>query len=76
MLFTLSKQCNLTTGDLRNLGIFNTNAITLKQMDKTHARDIGAAIFPNISRINHSCCPNVVWSYNQVNNEQEVRVVR
>jgi len=63
-------------GDIRNLGIFNTNAIALKQMDKMQARDIGAAVFPNISRINHACSPNVVWSYNQVNNMEEVRVVR
>ena len=58
------------------MGIFHTNAITLRQMDKTEGREIGAAIFPTIARINHSCSPNVVWSYNQLNNREEVRAVR
>jgi len=68
--------CGKNQGDIRNMGIFHTNAITLKQMDKTVARSIGAAVFPNIARINHSCSPNVVWSYNQSKNMEEVRVVR
>ena len=36
----------------------------------------GAALYPTIPRINHSCCPNVVWSWKQGNHKRkEVRAL-
>ena len=54
------------------MSIFQSNSVPLKQYDKLRGKDLGSAIFPNISRINHSCCPNSVLSYNLDTEECEV----
>ena len=52
--------------------IFNSNAIT-------NAPDVGgrSSLYLLLSRINHSCNPNVVWSYTRADpNIREVRALR
>ena len=34
-----------------------------------------AAVFPTLSRINHSCVPNVVWSWNEKKHQEELRAI-
>ena len=58
------------------LGIFQTNAIKIREYDKMKGKDLGLAIFKYASRINHSCKPNVVLSFNQEKKMKEVRTAR
>ena len=58
------------------VGIYLTNCVNLKEFDKIRGRDIGTAVFASISRINHSCSPNTVLSYNIDAKQCEVRSSR
>ena len=61
--------------DLQLLGQFGSNSITIPVLNTNSAKPSTpkAAIFPTLSRINHSCAPNVVWSWNQERNKEELR---
>ena len=58
------------------VGIYLTNCVNLKEFDKIRGRDIGTAVFASISRINHSCSPNIVLSYNIDTKQCELRSSR
>ena len=62
-------------GDLRMMGIYQANSITIRDLDKLKGRDLGTGVFPLASRINHSCSPNSVWSFTG-RGDCEVRCVR
>jgi len=68
--------CTKDRGDLRMMGIFQTNAISIREFDKLKGKDLGAAVYKNASRINHSCKPNVVCSFNQDKKMVEVRAIK
>ena len=57
------------------MGIFNTN-----RMEVCNVPELGkseSALYQDISRINHSCAPNCVWSWNKENlARKEVRACR
>jgi len=56
--------------DKKIVRIFHSNCI---QVTLEH----GAALYPTISRINHSCSPNVVWSWKRGNaKRKEVRALK
>ena len=63
--------------DLQLLGLFGSNSITIPKLgsDSTEPGRPKAAIFPTLSRINHSCSPNVVWSWNKQRNKEEMRAI-
>ena len=66
--------------DLQLLGLFGSNSISLpltanKSEQLSLSNKPRAAVFPTISRINHSCEPNVVWSWNDQRNCEELRAV-
>ena len=63
--------------DLQLLGLFGSNSITIPKLgsDSTGPSRPKAAIFPTLSRINHSCSPNVVWSWNKQRNKEELRAI-
>ena len=63
-------------GDLRMMGIFQTNSIPIREFDKLKGKDLGNALYKYISRINHSCKPNAVWSFNQIKKMKEVRATK
>lgn len=57
--------------------VFETNAITLAitpNLERGHSA--GTAVFSGISRINHSCTPNVAHTWNQVLGVETVYAVR
>ena len=58
------------------MGIFQSNSIPIRECDKLKGKDLGTAVFRNICRINHSCKPNVVWSFNQAKKTKEVRATK
>ena len=58
------------------MGIFQTNSIPIREYDKLKGKDLGAAVYKYASRINHSCKPNVVWSFNQAKKMKEVRATK
>ena len=62
-------------GDLRMMGIYQANALTIRDQDKLKGRDLGTGVFPLTSRINHSCSPNCVLSFTP-GADCEVRCVR
>ena len=62
-------------GDLRMMGIYQANSLTIRDLDKLKGRDLGTGVFPLASRINHSCSPNSVWSFTG-RGDCEVRCVR
>ena len=68
--------CTKGPGDSRMFGIFQANSVEIKDLDKKNAKTLGAAIFLSISRINHSCVPNAVCSYNSAKSVEEVRASR
>lgn len=68
--------CTKDRGDLRMMGIFQSNSIPIRECDKLKGKDLGTAVFRNICRINHSCKPNVVWSFNQAKKTKEVRATK
>lgn len=52
---------------MRVSAIVDTNAFFVSGMDKgprTSAPGVSQAIFLHVSRLNHSCVPNVHWAYN------------
>ena len=57
------------------VSLFQCNSVILREYDKTRGKDLGSAVFPTISRINHSCCPNCVLSYNIETGECEVVIL-
>ena len=67
--------------DLQILGLFGSNSITIPppSMNKfgstTDDQKPRAAVFATLSRINHSCVPNVVWSWNASKNSEELRAI-
>ena len=63
-------------GDLRMMAVYQTNSLVLRERDKLKGKHLGTAVFPVTSRINHSCRPNCVWSYNAEQGSCEVRSVR
>ena len=63
-------------GELRMMAVYQANAVTIKELDKLKGKYLGTAVFPVISRINHSCKPNCVWSFNTAQGVAEVRCVR
>eukprot|EP00090_Calanus_glacialis_P035188 TRINITY_DN60124_c0_g1_i1.p1 TRINITY_DN60124_c0_g1~~TRINITY_DN60124_c0_g1_i1.p1 ORF type:complete len:336 (-),score=82.17 TRINITY_DN60124_c0_g1_i1:45-1052(-) len=68
--------CTKDRGDLRMMGIFQTNSIPIREYDKLKGKDLGAAVYKYASRINHSCKPNVVWSFTQAKKVKEVRATK
>ena len=62
-------------GDLRMMGIYQANSLTISEQDKLKGRDLGSGVFPLSSRINHSCSPNCVLSFT-AQAQCEVRCVR
>ena len=58
------------------MGIFQTNSIPIREYDKLKGKDLGAAVYKYASRINHSCKPNVVWSFVQAKKVKEVRATK
>ena len=65
--------------DLQILGLFGSNSISLPHTgtnnDSVSSNLPRAAVFPTLSRINHSCKPNVVWSWNDQKNCEELRAI-
>lgn len=68
--------CTKGPGDSKLFGVFQANSIELTDLDRKKTKTLGAALFLNISRINHSCLPNAVWSYNLSKRVLEVRASR
>ena len=62
-------------GDLRMMGIYQANSLTIRDQDKLKGRDLGTGVFPLTSRMNHSCSPNCVVSFT-ARADCEVRCVR
>jgi len=58
------------------MGIFHSNSIPIKELDKLKGKDLGSAIYLQASRLNHSCKPNTVWSMDSEKRTLEVRAVR
>ena len=54
------------------MAIFQCNSFTLREYDKLRGKELGSGVFPTIARINHSCVPNTVLSYNLETRECEV----
>ena len=54
------------------MAIFQCNSFTLREYDKLRGKELGSGVFPTIARINHSCVPNTVLSYNLETKECEV----
>ena len=54
------------------MAIFQCNSVTLREYDKLRGKELGSGVFPTIARINHSCVPNTVLSYNLETKECEV----
>ena len=65
--------------DLQVLGLFGSNSIKLPSSTDMHncstINKPRAAVFPTLSRINHSCVPNVVWSWNDRKQQEELRAM-
>ena len=65
--------------DLQVLGLFGSNSIKLPTStdmnDGSAINKPRAAVFPTLSRINHSCVPNVVWSWNDTKQQEELRAM-
>ena len=60
------------TDELQNRleGVFRANACDIRH-------GCGVGLYPTIPRMNHSCCPNVVWSYKASSPlTKEVRALR
>jgi len=68
--------CTKGPGDSKLFGVFQANSIELTDLDRKKTKSLGAALFLTISRINHSCLPNAVWSYNINKKMLEVRASR
>ena len=62
--------------ELRMMAIFQTNSLAITERDKLKGKQLGSAVFPLTARINHSCRPNSVWSFNTDLGTCEVRCVR
>ena len=62
-------------GDLRMMGIYQANSLTIRDQDKLKGRDLGSGVFCLTSRLNHSCSPNCVVSFS-AGAHCEVRCVR
>ena len=63
------------TDDILLMAIFQCNSFTLREYDKLRGKELGSAVFPTIARINHSCVPNTVLSYNLETRECEVIII-
>jgi len=70
------KLCTKNRDDLMMMSIFQCNSVMLREYDKFRGKEIGSGVFPTISRINHSCRPNCVLSYNISSGECELRPSR
>ena len=64
--------CTKARDDLMMVSIYQANSVQLREFDKLRGKDLGSAVFNEISRINHSCCPNSVLSYNLETKQCEV----
>ena len=62
-------------GELRMMGIYQANSLTIREQDKLKGRELGTGVFPLTSRINHSCSPNSLWSFTG-GGQCEVRCVK
>ena len=64
--------------DLQVLGLFGSNSIKLPTStdmnDGSAINKPRAAVFSTLSRINHSCVPNVVWSWNDTKQQEHNKV--
>ncbi|KAL0967825.1 hypothetical protein UPYG_G00257660 [Umbra pygmaea] len=64
-MISLALQMSMTISNV------NCNGFTVEDEELSH---MGSAVYPDVALINHSCCPNVIVTYN--GNIAEVRAVQ
>lgn len=68
--------CTPDRGDTRMMGLFLTNSVPVREFDKIKGPELGSAVYPLSSLLNHSCRPSTVSSMVQGTGLREVRAAR
>ncbi|KAF5364847.1 hypothetical protein D9757_011274 [Collybiopsis confluens] len=71
------KDCWATSPTFRTLeGVFRTNSLEIELASQSAGARKHRALFPKTSRCNHSCGPNAIWSFDQLNFTLTLSAVR